>query len=147
MKLNTMWMEPGRVDKLPEARKKLGARIQKVFPSWKNIKQVAADAEVATGVRFVSTPGHTAGHVAFHVSSSSEQLMISNDTCYVPALVVPHPGWHGAYDADGDLAEASRRKLMDRVIVDKIAISGSHFPFPGHGMIAKDGDAYAYSAA
>ncbi len=138
------WMEPDRVGKLPEARKKLGARIQAVFPNWKNIRQVDGEAEVAPGVRFVAAPGHTAGHVAFHLSSGNEQLMISNDTAYVPAWLAPHPEWHGAYDQDGPLAEASRRKLIDRVIADKIKICGSHFPFPGLGTFAKDGAGYAF---
>ncbi len=40
-------------------------------------------------------------------------------------------------------AEASRRKLLDRVIADKVQICGYHFPFPGAGMIQKDGDGYA----
>lgn len=139
------WTEPGRVEKLPEARKKLGARINAVFPQWKNIRQVAADAEVAPGLRFISAPGHTAGHVAFHLASGSEQLIISNDTCYVPALNVAHPEWHGAYDQDGAMAEASRRMLMDRVVADGIRICGSHFPFPGLGRIAKDGSSYVLS--
>jgi glyoxylase-like metal-dependent hydrolase (beta-lactamase superfamily II) len=69
--------------------------------------------------------------------------MISNDTAYVPALVVAHPGWRGVYDQDGALAEASRRKLLDRVIADNIMICGYHFPFPGAGTIAKDGAGYA----
>ena len=136
------WTEPGRVEKLPEARKKLGARINTVLTQWKNIRQAAAGAEVAPGLRLVSAPGHTAGHVAFHLSSGSDQLMISNDTCYVPALSVAHPEWHGAYDQDGAIAEASRRQLMDRVVADKIKICGSHFPFPGAGKIVKDGNSY-----
>jgi hypothetical protein len=71
--------------------------------------------------------------------------MISNDTAYVPALVVANPGWRGAYDQDGAMAEASRRKLLDRVVADKIMICGYHFPFPGAGTIAKDGSGYALS--
>ena len=69
--------------------------------------------------------------------------MISNDTAYVPALVVANPGWHGAYDQDASTAEVSRRKLLDRVITDKIMICGYHFPFPGAGTIARDGSGYA----
>lgn len=141
------WTEAGRVEKLPEARKALGARIQKVFPTWKNIRQVDGEAEVVPGIRFVSTPGHTPGHVAFHLASGSDQLMISNDTAYVPALVAAHPDWHGAYDQDGPLAEASRRKLLDRVIADKIKICGYHFPFPGYGTVSKDGAGYALAVA
>jgi glyoxylase-like metal-dependent hydrolase (beta-lactamase superfamily II) len=137
------WTDPAVIDKLPEARKGLARRIQATFPTWKNIRQVAGEAEVAPGLRFVMAPGHTPGHRAFHLSSGKEQLMLSNDTCYVPALVVANPGWRGAYDQDGATAEASRRALMDRVIADKMGIAGYHFPFPGAGTIAKDGTGYA----
>ena len=137
------WTDPGVIDRLPEARKGLARRIQATFPNWKNIRQVEGEAEVAPGIRFVAAPGHTPGHRAFHLSSGASQLMISNDTAYVPALVAANPGWRGAYDQDGALAEASRRKLLDRVVADKTMICGYHFPFPGAGTIAKDGDGYA----
>lgn len=137
------WTDPSVVDRLPEARKGLARRIQAVFPTWKNIRQVAGEVEVAPGIRFVNAPGHTPGHRAFHLVSGSSQLMLSNDTAYVPALVVANPGWHGSYDQDAVVAEASRRKMLDRVIADRIMISGYHFPFPGAGTIAKDGAGYA----
>jgi glyoxylase-like metal-dependent hydrolase (beta-lactamase superfamily II) len=137
------WTDPAVIDRLPEARKGLARRIQAVFPTWKNIRQVQGEPEVAPGIRFVNAPGHTPGHRAFHLASGTSELMISNDTAYVPALVVANPGWHGAYDQDAVTAEASRRKLLDRVIADKIKICGYHFPFPGAGSIAKDGSGYA----
>ena len=137
------WTDPAVIDRLPEARKGLPRRIQAVFPIWKNIRQVEGEAEVAPGIRFVGAPGHTPGHRAFHLASGSSQLMISNDTAYVPALVAANPGWRGVYDQDGAVAEASRRKLLDRVIADNIMICGYHFPFPGAGTIAKDGTGYA----
>jgi glyoxylase-like metal-dependent hydrolase (beta-lactamase superfamily II) len=137
------WTDPAVIDRLPEARKGLARRIQAVFPTWKNIRQVQGEPEVAPGIRFVNAPGHTPGHRAFHLASGTSELMISNDTAYVPALVVANPGWHGAYDQDAATAEASRRKLLDRVIADKIKICGYHFPFPGAGSIAKDGSGYA----
>jgi glyoxylase-like metal-dependent hydrolase (beta-lactamase superfamily II) len=137
------WTDPAVVDRLAEARRGLARRIQAVFLTWKNIRQVTGEPEVAPGIRFVSAPGHTPGHRAFHLSSGSSQLMISNDTAYVPALVIANPGWHGQYDQDAVTAEASRRKMLDRVIADKVLISGYHFPFPGAGMISKDGASYA----
>ncbi len=141
------WTDPALIEKLPEGRKPLARRIQATFPNWKNIRQVTGEADVAPGVRLVMMPGHTPGHRAFHLSSGSDQLMLSNDTCYVPALVVANPGWRGAYDQDGALAEASRRKLMDRVIADKMMICGYHFPFPGVGTLAADGAGYALTTA
>jgi glyoxylase-like metal-dependent hydrolase (beta-lactamase superfamily II) len=138
------WTEPGRVEKLPEARKGLGQRIQAVFPTWKNFKLVEGEKEVAPGVRMVNAPGHTPGHSAFHLASGSDELMISNDVAYVPALLAPNPDWQGTYDQDGPLAVETRRKLLDRVIADKVKICGAHFPFPGSGAFSKDGDGYAF---
>jgi glyoxylase-like metal-dependent hydrolase (beta-lactamase superfamily II) len=133
------------VEKLPDARKPLGQRINKVFPTWKNFKLVEGEKEVAPGIRLVNAPGHTPGHSAFLVASGNQQLMISNDTAYVPALLAPHPEWMGAYDQDGPLAVETRRKLIDRVITDTITICGAHFPFPGAGTFAKDGTGYAFT--
>jgi glyoxylase-like metal-dependent hydrolase (beta-lactamase superfamily II) len=141
------WTEPGRVEKLPEARKALGQRIQTVFPTWKNFTLVETEKEVAPGIRLVNAPGHTPGHAAFLLGSGKDQLMISNDTAYVPALLAPHPEWQGAYDQDGPLAVESRKKLLDRVIADKMLVCGAHFPFPGAGSFAKDGAGYTFSTA
>jgi glyoxylase-like metal-dependent hydrolase (beta-lactamase superfamily II) len=138
------WTEPGRVEKLPEGRKPAGKRIGDVFPTWKNWKLVEDNAEVAPGVRLLAAPGHTPGHSAFLVTSGKDQLMVSNDAMYVPALLAPHPDWQGAYDQDGATAVTTRRKLMDRVIADKMMVCGAHFPFPGRGTFTKDGDAYAF---
>ena len=137
------WTDPAVIDKLPEARKGLARRIQATFPTWKNIRQVSGEVDVAPGMRFVLAPGHTPGHRAFHLSSGSAQMMLSNDTMYVPALNVANPGWRGQYDQDGATAEATRRAMMDRLIADKMMVAGFHFPFPGTGMIAKDGAGYA----
>jgi glyoxylase-like metal-dependent hydrolase (beta-lactamase superfamily II) len=137
------WTDPSTIARLPPGRRPLARRIQTVIPKWKNVLPVEGEDEVVPGIRFVSAPGHTPGHTAFHVSSGNEQLMISNDTAYVPALCASHPGWHGAFDQDAAMAETSRRKLLDRVIADKMMICGSHFPWPGLGKIAKDGAGYA----
>lgn len=139
------WMEEGRVDKLPDGRKAAGKRIAENFPKWKNWKLVEDNAQVAPGVHIVAAPGHTPGHSAFLVASGKQQLMVSNDVMYVPALLAPHPDWQGAYDQDGPTAVATRRKLIDRVIADKMMICGAHFPFPGAGVFVKDGDAYTFA--
>ena len=139
------WTEEGRVDKLPDGRKAAGKRIAENFPKWKNWKLVEDNAEAAPGVRVVAAPGHTPGHSAFLVASGKQQLMVSNDVMYVPALLAPHPDWQGAYDQDGPTAVATRRKLIDRVIADKMMICGAHFPFPGACVFAKDGDAYTFA--
>jgi len=137
------WTDPSLTDRLPPGRRPLAHRIQTVIPNWKNVLPVEGEDEVVPGIRFVSAPGHTPGHTAFHLSSGHEQLMISSDTAYVPALCAEHPGWHGVFDQDAALAETSRRKLLDRVVAEKMLICGSHFPWPGFGRFARDGAGYA----
>jgi glyoxylase-like metal-dependent hydrolase (beta-lactamase superfamily II) len=87
------WTQPGRVEKLAQGRRAAGKRIAHVFTTWKNWKLVDDNAEVATGVQLIAAAGHTPGHSAFLVTSDKDQLMVSNDTMYVPALLAPHPEW------------------------------------------------------
>jgi glyoxylase-like metal-dependent hydrolase (beta-lactamase superfamily II) len=118
-------------------------RIQAVFPGWKNIKQFEGDKEVAPGVRAIGTPGHTAGHTSYQVSSGKRQLIVLGDVTNIPALNLKNPGWHLAFDSDAQLAEANRRKIMDRAIADKATLTGYHWGVPGAGTIKKDGNGYA----
>lgn len=141
------WTDPARLDQLPEGRKPAGKRIASVFPTWKNWTLVEDGAEVLPGMHILAAPGHTPGHSAFLIDAGSEQLMVSGDTMYVPALLAPHPEWQGTYDQDGPTAIATRRRLIDRAIADNIKITGTHFPFPGAGTFVKDGAAYGFMPA
>lgn len=137
------WADPAVIDKLPEARKSVAARVQAAFPGWKNMRRIEGEVDVAPGIRSINAPGHTPGHIAFHIASGNAQLIYSADTFYQPAFSMKTPEWHGAFDQDGAMAEASRRKLADRLVADKILVTGYHFPWPGSGTIVKDGNAYA----
>jgi glyoxylase-like metal-dependent hydrolase (beta-lactamase superfamily II) len=137
------WTDPSLIGRLPEDRRPLAKRIQSVIPSWKNVLPVDGQDEVVPGIRFVKCYGHTPGHTAFLLSSGKEQLMLSNDAAYVPALSLGHPQWHGSFDQDAAMAETSRRRLLDQVVADGTLICGAHFPWPGLNRIAKDGATYA----
>jgi glyoxylase-like metal-dependent hydrolase (beta-lactamase superfamily II) len=140
------WTDPSLMNRIPEARRPVTKRIQSVIPNWKNVLPVSGEDEVVPGIRFVKAYGHTAGHTAFHLSSGNEQLMISGDLAYLPAFSMGHPDWHGAFDQDAATAQASRHRVLDRVVVDNMLICGSHFPWPGLNRIGKDGGAgYALS--
>jgi glyoxylase-like metal-dependent hydrolase (beta-lactamase superfamily II) len=138
------WMDPA-IERLPEARRPLAKRIQEIFPLLKDkVQQFAGDKELVPGIRPIEARGHTPGHTAFHVSSGKDQLIVLSDTTNIPALFARNPGWHAAFDQDAATAEATRRKLLDRVVADKVMVTGYHFPFPAVGTIAKDGKGYAF---
>ncbi|HRD75091.1 MAG TPA: MBL fold metallo-hydrolase [Hyphomicrobiaceae bacterium] len=140
------WTDPALPAKLPEARRPLAERIQKTMPTWKNVKPAEGEAEVAPGIRMVATPGHTPGHTSYHVSSGGQQLIVLGDVSNLPALFVKNPGWHAVFDQDAATAEASRRKIFDRAIADKVTVAGYHFGMPNVGTLAKDGNGYAFTA-
>jgi glyoxylase-like metal-dependent hydrolase (beta-lactamase superfamily II) len=119
-------------------------RIQAVFPGWSNIKQFEGDKEVVPGVRAIATPGHTPGHTSYHLGSGNSQLIVLGDVTNIAALNLRNPGWHLAFDANAALAEENRRKMFDRVIADKIVVTGYHFGMPGAGTLSKDGKGYVF---
>jgi glyoxylase-like metal-dependent hydrolase (beta-lactamase superfamily II) len=119
-------------------------RIQAVFPNWKNIRQFEGEIEVLPGVRAISTPGHTPGHTSYHMGSGNQQLVVLGDLTNIRALNVTHPGWHLAFDADPNLAEAGRRKMFDRAIAEGITLTGYHWGMPGAGKLSKQGNGYGF---
>jgi glyoxylase-like metal-dependent hydrolase (beta-lactamase superfamily II) len=142
------WMDPGVTSTAPEARRPLVQRIQEMFPLMKDhVRQFEWNTEVLPGIRSVEAPGHTPGHTAFHVSSGMDQLLVVSDTTNNPVLFAKHPNWHANFDQDANLAEATRRKIFDRVVADKVRVAGYHFPFPATGTIVKDGTGYSFVPA
>jgi len=139
------WTDTAVTSKLPEARQGLAKRIQATFPGWKNIKQFSGDKDVLPGIRPVASYGHTLGHTSYLVSSGNNQFMVLGDVTNIPALFVRNPGWHAAFDQEPQMAEATRRKMFDRVVADKLTITGYHYGMPGAGRIGKDGNSYVYT--
>src|SRR5438094_6138144 len=77
------WTDPAVIDRLPEARKGLARRIQAVFPTWKNIHQVAGEPEVLSGIRLVSSPAHTPCHRDGPLYSRARRRRLHTDPAYV----------------------------------------------------------------
>ncbi len=69
------WTDPAVIEKLPEGRRPLAKRIQATFPTWKNVRQVEGEGEAAPGIRAIAAPGHTPGHIAFHIASGNAQMI------------------------------------------------------------------------
>ena len=141
------WMDPALIGKLPDGFKPLGQRIQATFPTWKNVRQIEDGTEVAPGLRSVSTFGHTPGHTSYQLSSGGKVFYVLGDITNVTALFLKHPEWHVQFDSDGDLAEKTRRAMMDRVISEGAMVAGYHYPFPAAGTVTKDGNGYAFAPA
>jgi len=140
----SFWMDDAKMNAMPEGARGAFQNARRVFGALgKNVTQYQADKELVPGIRSVFTPGHTPGHMSHILSSGSGRALIQADVTAGPALLfVRNPGWHMMFDADGALAEQTRRKLYDMAVAEKMLVQGYHFPFPGAGHIEKTGDGY-----
>ena len=120
---------------------------RRLAPYAARLRRVGADAEVIPGVRSVAGHGHTPGHTVYHIADGAEQMMFLADTSNRPELFARRPDFHLVFDLDPVLAEASRRRIFDRVATDRIRITAYHFPFPANGYLAKEGSGYRFVAA
>ena len=61
--------------------------------------------------------------------------------------LVRNSGWHAFFDQIPDMAEATRRKVLDMLIADKMLVQTFHAPFPALGHMETDGQSYRFVQA
>jgi glyoxylase-like metal-dependent hydrolase (beta-lactamase superfamily II) len=134
------WMDDARAAQAPDAMKPAFANVRRVFsPIVAKVSHYEGGKEVVTGVNAVASPGHTPGHTTFVIGG---KLLALSDTSNHPALFVQNPGWHAIFDMDAAAAEATRRRLLDMAIADKLQVAMYHAPFPATGHIVKEATGY-----
>jgi glyoxylase-like metal-dependent hydrolase (beta-lactamase superfamily II) len=116
-------------------RRVFGALDLKVTPyAW--------GKEVVPGDTAVGTPGHSIGHTSYLVASGGKTVYVQSDVCNNAFVFAPKPDWQGFFDQDGAQAAATRRKVYDMLVADKLPVQAFHFPFPALAQIEKSGDGY-----
>ena len=91
--------------------------------------------------------GHTPGHLAVEIASSGEGFLHVVDAATDPVLSLRHPDWFGAPEKNWPArALATRRALLDRAATEGLMVQTYHFPFPGLGRVAQDGDGWRWEA-
>ena len=105
---------------------------------------VQGSEEVAPGIRFEATYGHTPGHVMVSISSGGQTAYNISDVVVHP-LFVEHPEWSPAIDMDAGQADAARRRFFARAAEENALVFGHHLgPFPNLGRIARRDDAWQW---
>ncbi len=65
------------------------------------------------------------------------ELYIQSDVTNHPDLFARHPDWGAFFDQDPVQAVATRRKVYDMLVADRMLVQGFHYPFPGLARIEK----------
>jgi len=144
-KEHNYWMDDGEMSRAPKGRiEGLFKNSRRVFSGdvLKRLRTYEWDKEVVPGLTAFGTPGHSPGHTSLLVSSGASKVYVQGDVTHVPYLFARNPGWHAFYDQDAAMAEATRRKVYDMLVADKMMVQGFHYPFPAHAYIEKAGNGY-----
>lgn len=115
-----------------------------VKPMAEKTTFIGDEGEVVGGIRGVAAPGHTPGHMAYHVESAGKRLLITADSANHFVLSLQKPDWEVRFDMDKATAAATRRKLFDMVAADRIPFIGYHMPFPAAGYVEPMDGGYRY---
>lgn len=135
------WMDGEAAAAAPEAARPNFQLVGEVLgPLAREIRLLEDGEEVVPGIHAEAAHGHTPGHMIFRLSSGNEQSLVISDTTNHPALFARRPDWQVQFDMDPEQAEATRRRVLEEVVVDQIPICGYHYPFPARGMLERDGN-------
>ncbi|PKA39492.1 MBL fold metallo-hydrolase [Rhizobium sullae] len=100
--------------------------------------------EVVPGLRVLSTPGHTPGHISL-VLDGEAPLIITVDATASQIVSFEHPDWSFGFDMDPEQARITRRALLERAAKDNATLIGYHWSYPGVGSVRKEGETFKFS--
>ncbi len=96
--------------------------------------------EIVPGITGAAAHGHTPGHMNIFYESNGATLHNMVDAMINVAVSTANPGWAYAFDSIPDLAAETRTGLMTSMAESGQLAFGYHFPFPGIGYFAANGD-------
>jgi glyoxylase-like metal-dependent hydrolase (beta-lactamase superfamily II) len=140
------WSDPALPGKVSAKQQPLvtQANLKLASPRLRLIK---AGAEVAPGVTTLDTAGHTPGHMSVHISSGSEEMLLTGDVVVDTEIGFLHPEWSFGFDLDVPMATKARIAFLDRAAADKTLVGGYHLPFPGFGHVVREAGGYRWLPA
>lgn len=101
--------------------------------------------EILPGITSLDTRGHTPGHASYLIQVGKDRLLILGDLIHMGGVQFANPEVAMTFDSDPALAVKQRRRIFDMVAAEKLPVATVHLPFPGMGMIAKNGDGYIFT--
>lgn len=99
--------------------------------------------EVLPGIRAVSTPGHTPGHMSFAVGTPAEGIFITGDFV-TNEIGMARTDVGAATDSDPLLAAQTRAATLTMLAAENWTLLGYHLPNGGIGRVEVDGDAFRF---
>lgn len=115
-----------------------------VLPIADRFTLVEDGAEVAPGVTATLAAGHTPGHMAFRVDGADGSMLVAGDLANHYVWSLAHPDWEVRFDMDKAQAAETRRRVLDMLATERMAMLGYHMPFPAAGFVERREDGFRW---
>jgi glyoxylase-like metal-dependent hydrolase (beta-lactamase superfamily II) len=122
----------------------VGGARKALLPNRERIKFIKEREEIAPGINAIATPGHTIGHMSYMITSGGQSLCNAGDIVHHHIFSMQKPRAEFAFDTDGKQGAETRVRILDMLAAQKTPMLAFHFPWPGIGHVAKQGDAYRF---
>ena len=140
------WNRPERLGADPAGNEHRSATVFRshLLPLAERIRFVADGAEIVPGIRALTAPGHTPGHLAYHVESGGKRLLIWGDCAHHEVASLARPDWHALFDMDKAEGVRTRRRIYAMAAAEEIVVAGYHTSFPSLGYVVPAGAGYRW---
>jgi glyoxylase-like metal-dependent hydrolase (beta-lactamase superfamily II) len=137
------WLTPARGPEPPNVARNRARAGVNLAPYRERLRTVR-DGESYLGLTAILAPGHTPGHTCWRVESKGAALLAWGDLVHFAAIQIPHPDAAVTYDLDKERARVTRRRILDMVASERLAIAGAHVAAPGLGSVARRNGGFAF---
>jgi glyoxylase-like metal-dependent hydrolase (beta-lactamase superfamily II) len=86
------------------------------------------------GIQAMATPGHTPGHMAFLFD---DDWCLTGDVAFHDPLSYAFPEAESVFDVEPQRGVETRRRLLARLVDERLRIIGYHHPWPGLGRVER----------
>jgi glyoxylase-like metal-dependent hydrolase (beta-lactamase superfamily II) len=100
--------------------------------------------EFLPGMTAHFTPGHTAEHICFEISTGTESLFLLGDLAHHAVLSLENPLLNFSADLEPATAAKTRTQVFSTLADARTRVLGYHFPWPGLGHLTKQGEGFRF---
>jgi len=123
-----------------------GAR-KNLIPNRDRLVFIKDGQEFLPGIQAIYAPGHTVGHTIYMITSDGKSLAAVGDLTHHQVLLLEKPRIEFSFDTDPKQSANTRVRVLDMLAANRIPMIAYHFPWPGVGHVAKQGEGFRYYPA
>jgi glyoxylase-like metal-dependent hydrolase (beta-lactamase superfamily II) len=117
--------------------------LKNIVPNKDRLVMVKDGQEILPGIQAIASHGHTVGHMSYMITSGGKSLCLTGDIAH-HSILLRSPKMSIVFDTDPAAASASRIRMCEMLVSQKIPALIFHLPWPGIGHIAKEGDGFRF---